>query len=56
MNLEEIRRRSSTVHALEALHLCRLLHVSPFSEKYGHEMFVVPFRIIVFDVVHTFIL
>ena len=42
MNLEEIRSRNSTVHALEALHLCRLLHVSSFSEKYGHGIFVVP--------------
>lgn len=42
MNLEEFIRRNSTVHALEALHLCRLLHVSSFSEKYGHGMFVVP--------------
>jgi hypothetical protein len=42
MNLEEIRSRNSTVHALEALHLCRFLHVSSFSEKYGHGMFVVP--------------
>jgi len=42
MNLEEIRSRNSTVDALEAPDLCRLLHVSSFSEKYGHRMFVVP--------------
>jgi hypothetical protein len=57
MNLEEIRRTNSTVRALEAFHLCRLLHVlSFFGEVWPWNVRPFP-RIVIFisDVVLTFI-